>query len=160
MSAAMNEKLWDESAGLYHSYDLVAEKLVRRDTIFSYLPLYADVCDEVRARRLIDNLRTHCFCVSDRSCVGIPTYDMCQADYDGEFYWRGPVWFNICWLMAKGLRQYGEAAQAEWLETSLLDLVIKNGFHEYYEPQSGKGLGAAGFSWTAALFIDLATDRL
>ncbi len=37
----------------------------------------------------------------------------------------------------------------------MYQLVIENGFYEYYKPENGKGLGAAGFSWTAALFIDL-----
>ena len=160
MARAMNEKLWDESAGLYYSYDVVADSPIRRDTIFSYLPLFAAVCDEDRADRVMENLRSHCFCVADRDCVGVPTYDMCQADFQGEFYWRGPVWFNMCWYMAKGLRNYGNVELADWIERSLLRLVVDRGFYEYYDPETGKGLGADGFSWTAALFIDLAGERL
>ena len=40
----------------------------------------------------------------------------------------------------------------------MLDLVDREGFFEYYEPETGKGLGADGFSWTAALFIDLVSE--
>lgn len=156
IAEAMNSKLWDEEDGLYYSYDLRCGKLIKRDTIFSYLPIYAGVCDQSRGKTLIDNLRSHCFCVADRNCVGIPTYDMCQVDYQGEFYWRGPVWFNMCWYMIDGLERYGEHDTAKWIRDSLLQLVIENGFYEYYEPETGKGLGADSFSWTAALFIDLA----
>jgi glutaredoxin len=156
MAAAINAKLWDDSEGLYYSFDMVSGKLIKRDTIFSYLPLYAGICDQDRARRLMDNLRSHCFCVADRNCVGIPTYDMCRADYEGEFYWRGPVWYNMCWYMVDGLRQYGMNETADWIRDSMLQLVVEHGFYEYYEPETGKGLGADSFSWTAALFIDLA----
>ena len=159
MVKAINGKLWDERDGLYYSYDMGMEKWIKRDTIFSYLPLYAGICDNLRSKALIDNLRTHCFCIADRNCVGIPTYDMCQVDYQGEFYWRGPVWFNMCWYMIHGLRRYGENETADWLTDSLLQLVMEQGFYEYYEPETGKGLGADRFSWTAALFLDLAAER-
>ena len=159
ITEGINSKLWDDEAGLYYSYDLAAGKPIERDTIFSYIPLYAGICPEDRAGRLIENLKTHCFCVGDQSCLGIPSYDMCQADYEGEFYWRGPIWFNMCWYMVHGLKDYGESDLAEWLEESLLQLVVSNGFYEYFEPETGKGLGADGFSWTASLFLDLALQR-
>ena len=156
LGQAMNRKLWDEEAGLYYDFDLVAQEPIRSDTVFSYLPLYGKICDPERAARVIESLRTHCFCVSDRNCVGIPSYDMCQVDYQGEYYWRGPVWVNINWCLAAGLREYGEEELADWIETSLLNLVSEHGFYEYYEPETGKGLGASNFSWTAALIIDIA----
>lgn len=159
MARAINDKLWDEQDGLYYSYDIRSGELIKRDTIFSYLPIYAGICNESRFTILFDNLRSHCFCVADRNCVGIPTYDMCQVDYEGEFYWRGPVWFNMCWYMIEGLRQYGEHETADWIRDSLLQLVIDHGFYEYYEPDTGRGLGADGFSWTAALFLDLSEGR-
>jgi len=157
---AMNAKLWHEGDGLYYSYDAVAEQHVCRDTVFSYIPLFAGIPDATRAQRLIENLKTHCFCLANHDCVGIPSYDMCQADYNGEFYWRGPVWYNMCWYMIHGLRRYNAEAEAQWLEDSMLKLVVDEGFYEYYEPLSGTGLGADGFSWTAALFLDLAVPRV
>jgi len=159
MAAAINEKLWDPLDGTYYSYDVQAEQLLRRETIFSFLPLYAGCCDSQKADEVLRRLETRCFCVADRQCVAIPSYDMCQADYDGEFYWRGPVWFNVNWFLAQGLRQQGERELASWIEDSLLQLVIRNGFFEYYSPETGRGLGASEFSWTAALFIDLAASR-
>jgi glycogen debranching enzyme len=160
IATAMNQKLWDPEDGLYYSYDMVTGKLIKRDTIFSYIPLYADICSKERAARLVENLKTHCFCVADRSCVGIPSYDMCQVDYDGEHYWRGPIWFNMGWYMVRGLRRYSEEELADWLSNSLLKLVLEHGFYEYFEPETGKGLGADGFSWTASLFLDLAAASM
>ncbi len=158
MARAINDTLWDDEAGLYYDRDLHNGELIRRDTIFSYMPLYAGIVPPDRAERLLWNLKSHCFCIADRNCVGIPSYDMCQADFDGSFYWRGPIWFNMNWYMIHGLRNYGWNDDARWLKESMLDLVSREGFFEYYEPETGKGLGADGFSWTAALFIDLASE--
>lgn len=159
MARAMNSKLWNPDAQAYDSLDTVADRHLRRETIFSCLPLYAGCCDAERAGRVVERLRTRCFCLADRNCVAVPSYDMCQADYDGEFYWRGPVWFNINWMLAKGLRRHGQQELADWIETSLVRLAIRRGFYEYYSPETGEGLGASDFSWTAALFLDLAANR-
>ncbi|MFQ5732770.1 MAG: trehalase family glycosidase [Planctomycetaceae bacterium] len=159
VARAMNAKLWNDAEQTYDSFDVVSGRHLRRETVFSYIPLYAGCCDADKAARVVARLRTRCFCMADRNCVAVPSYDMCQADYDGEFYWRGPVWFNINWMLAKGLRRHGQQEQADWIETSLLRLAIRRGFYEYYSPETGEGLGASDFSWTAALFLDLAANR-
>jgi mannosylglycerate hydrolase len=38
----------------------------------------------------------------------------------------------------------------------VLELVAANGFREYYDPDGQRGYGSDRFSWTAALFLDLA----
>jgi glutaredoxin len=157
---ALNEKLWVEKQGLFCNFDLTNNRMINRDTIFSYLPLFADVPGKEEGKVLLDELKTHCFCVADGDCVAIPSYDMCQADFEGEFYWRGPVWININWYLAKGVRKYGDKELADWIEDSLITLAERFGYYEYYDPNTGKGLGAKDFSWTAALIIDLVSDRL
>jgi glutaredoxin len=157
---AINKKLFDENEGNYYNFDLVQQKHIKRDTIFSYMPLFAGIPDKNIGKVVLDSLRTHCFCIADMDCVAIPSYDMCQVDFDGEFYWRGPVWVNINWYLAQGVRQYGESELSEWIENSLIALADRYGFYEYYDPDSGKGLGEKDFSWTAALIIDLIARRL
>jgi len=157
VAAAIRDKLWDSEAGTFYSYDLAAGQLIRRNAIFSYMPLYAGACDAPHAEWLVEHLLSNCFCLVARDCVAVPSYDMCQAEYDDTSYWRGPVWVNVNWCLANGLRQYGWNELASWIEHSLLRLVAQNGFYEYYEPTTGRGLGAEGFSWTAALFLDLAS---
>jgi glycogen debranching enzyme len=74
-------------------------------------------------------------------------------------YWRGPVWININWMLHQGLRNYGFTEEAKNLKKSIIDLVAEHGFYEYFNPLSGEGLGADSFSWTAALLIDLISEK-
>ncbi len=159
LKTAMNKKLYDKAEGIYYNFDLVHQKHIKRDTIFSYMPLFAGIPDKDMGKMVLDNLRAHCFCVADTDCVAIPSYDMCQVDFEGEFYWRGPVWVNINWYLAQGVKQYGETELSDWIENSLIALADRHGFYEYYDPDSGRGLGEKDFSWTAALIIDLIAHK-
>ncbi|MBW1693012.1 MAG: hypothetical protein JRJ41_02405 [Deltaproteobacteria bacterium] len=160
IKTAINRKLYNEADGNYYNFDLVANKHIKRETIFSYMPLFAGIPDEDRGKVVLDNLRAHCFCIADMDCVAVPSYDMCQVDFEGEFYWRGPVWVNVNWYMAQGVRRYRETELADWIENSLITLADRQGFYEYYDPDSGKGLGEQDFSWTAALVIDIIEKKM
>jgi glycogen debranching enzyme len=102
LKTSINKKLFDETEGNYFNFDIKHRKHIKRDTIFSYMPLFAGIPDKDRGKVVLDTLRTHCFCIADMDCVAIPSYDMCQVDFEKEFYWRGPVWFNINWYIAQG----------------------------------------------------------
>jgi len=49
----------------------------------------------------------------------------------------------------------GTRAPARRLLKATLALVGEHGVWEYYDPESGDGLGSERFSWTAALAPDL-----
>lgn len=68
-------------------------------------------------------------------------------------YWRGPVWTNITWLCALGLERAGLPDEAAELKRRLLQATAQSGMREYFEPDSGEGLGARVFSWTAATVL-------
>jgi glycogen debranching enzyme len=68
-------------------------------------------------------------------------------------YWRGPVWANITWLTALGLELHGEERATGELRAQMLGAIEGGGMREYYSPESGRGLGARDFAWTAALCL-------
>ena len=68
-------------------------------------------------------------------------------------YWRGPVWANVTWLCAHGLTELGEEETAGVLRARLLDAAAGGGMREYFAAESGRGLGASDFAWTAALVL-------
>ena len=86
--------------------------------------------------------------------LGVASSDLLGPEFDRRRYWRGPIWVNLNWLLARGLRAHGLDAQAEALEATTLRLVGGGGMHEYFDPRSGEGRGSGEFSWTAALLVD------
>jgi glycogen debranching enzyme len=82
-----------------------------------------------------------------------------QPTYQPDAYWRGPVWINLNWMAICGMERYGFTAEAAALRARTLDLVAATpAMHEYYNSQTGQGLGSPNFGWTSALFIDLAVN--
>ncbi|WP_308122110.1 hypothetical protein [Streptomyces sp. TRM70350] len=85
----------------------------------------------------------------------VPSYDLLGEAFDPHRYWRGPAWFNTGWLVERGLRVHGACERADALRDAMIDTADASGFAEYVDPHTGEACGATGFSWTAALTLDL-----
>lgn len=156
---AVNGKLWDPGHGIYIDYDLVNRQHLDVHVASGFTPLFAGIPDEPKKEAMLDYLNSTCFCRLGDDCYALPSYDKCGPGYAPRKYWRGPVWININWLIYKGLVRNGLNKYARWVRRSILQLPGKFGFHEYFEPELGKGLGASNFSWTAALVLDTLYDE-
>ncbi|MDO4242376.1 MAG: hypothetical protein Q4C85_01180 [Actinomyces sp.] len=91
--------------------------------------------------------------------AAVPTVAPCDPAFDPQRMWRGPVWVNTNWLVARGLRTQGMERRARDLEAATLRLVTgAGGPVEYIDPVTGRRPTGAStcFGWSAALFIDLA----
>jgi neutral trehalase len=152
----VNEKLWDEEQASYLDFDLVSGQPIRVYAAAGFLPLYAGVPDERRARRMIDGLRGSGFWFED--VIPVPSYDRYGFGFSPSRYWRGPVWINLDWLLMRGLERYGFEKEAERLRSTIIELVRRTGFFEYFDPLTGEGHGSDFFSWTAALFLEVVSD--
>lgn len=146
------EQLWDDSSGQYYSRSFVSHKLIQEPTIATLLPLYAGNVSRERAERLVEMLdKPRLF----RPNWPVPTVPVNSAHFNPVKYWRGPTWINMNWLIIEGLRRYGFDDEAHKLRSKTLKLLDKSGMNEYFDPLDGSPAGAANFSWTAALAIDL-----
>ena len=114
-------------------------------------------CPRTVARALADQLASPHF--RSPAGLGVASYDLQAEDVDTRRYWRGPVWANLNWLLARGLRTHGLAADADALDAATLRLVGGAGLREYFDPHTGEGRGAGDFSWTAAVLVDLVRSR-
>lgn len=146
---------------LLYDYDLVADKRIIKRTAASLITLCTDLISQEQAKVLASWMKHSHMC--KENCVHKhPVFTSISVD-DLQFnplnYWRGPVWININWMLYGGLKNYGFYEDAKNLKRSIIDLVTEHGFYEYYNPLSGKGLGADDFSWTAALLIDLISEK-
>lgn len=55
---------------------------------------------------------------------------------------------NAAWLIWLGLVRLGYTAEAELLGARLGAAVAAAGLREYYDPFSGRGMGAHAFAWS------------
>lgn len=135
------EKLWSEELGRYRYYDIRGKKYLSTYTSSSLIPVLLGEDTpgyDAMLRALQTEFMTEC---------GLPTVAPSSPDFDPVCYWRGPSWVNMNWFFSTVL--------GEPLVQKTLAMVEKSGFWEYFHPETGKGLGAGRFTWTAALVLDM-----
>lgn len=152
---AINDTCWDERDGTYYSFDRVAGRLLKDDTIAGFHTLYGEAATDERAERLIHEHLLDPEAYWPDGGYPIPTTAMNSPWFNPENYWLGPVWVNTNWMVLHGLRTYGREELAESISHITLELVEKSGYREYYNPMTGEGYGTNSFGWTSALTIDL-----
>ncbi len=146
------EELWEPYSGQYYSRDFVTHRLLKTPSVATLLPLYAGCISQERADKLVKLLENeHIF----GTAYPVPSVPPSSFWFNRKRYWQGPSWVNMNWLIIDGLKRYGFKEYAEALKESTLEMVEKSGFYEYFDPLNGSPAGAANFSWTAALYIDL-----
>jgi mannosylglycerate hydrolase MGH1-like protein/uncharacterized protein DUF547 len=155
-SSAISNHLWCPRCQQFESLDAVSGRLIHSATAAGFLPLFASAASRGQAQTLFETLDSVAFCALHQgNCFTVPNYDMTREDFDSRNYWRGPVWINMNWMISRGLRGYGYGEKADAMNRDMMQLPMRFGFHEYFDSRTGKGYGSDGFSWTAALFLDL-----
>jgi Glycosyl hydrolase family 63 C-terminal domain len=87
------------------------------------------------------------------SPYGVRSLDREHPERSSRNYWRGPVWTNVTWLCALALEDHGDRVAAAKLRFRMMEAIEGGGMREYFVPDSGRGLGARDFAWTAALCL-------
>ncbi len=77
---------------------------------------------------------------------------------ESMYIWRGPVWIEHNWFMHKYFINNEHKDKAKALMQSILKLIEKSGFREYYNPYTGEGCGAKDFTW-AGLVLDMINNE-
>lgn len=144
------------SENLFYDYDLVINDRIKKRTIASLAPLYSGMISNEKAESLVRMITGVNFCAEYDT---IASTDEKESYFKPVRYWRGPIWINTNWSLWIGLLRYGYTDIAERLRQGVFKLVKNQGFREYYDPTNGQGLGGKGFSWTAALVIDMIMSR-
>jgi len=161
---ALIERLWDERRGLF--IDEVRPGGARPGVVTwaSLAPLALPDLPEAIGRRLVEE---H---LLDRgeflTAVAPPSVAASEPSYEPDGghgpirrYWRGPTWVNSAWMVWLGMRRLGYDEEAERLAEGVIDAVAREGLREYYDPRSGKGLGAVDFAWSALVAELAAPDE-
>jgi len=152
--------LWDPNARRFFSYDLRSRRSIRKESIDSAMPLLDPELPGDLVEAITGELTSRHFDPAPPvEHYLVPSYDLGGPEFDRRRYWRGPVWINTDWLIWRGLCQHGQASLAWEVEDSVVRLVDRSGFREYFDPFVGEGYGSPDFSWTAALLTDILRSR-
>ncbi|WP_107079959.1 trehalase family glycosidase [Streptomyces sp. NBRC 109706] len=157
LTTTLVKRLWDDEAGLFLSQDVIAGEAIHEYSAAGLLPLILPGLPEETVRALVATARGPRFGLG-RTTRMVPSYDLTGASFDPARYWRGPAWFNVNWLIERGLRRHGELLLANALRANLVSAAASSRYAEYVDPVSGEARGTRDFSWTAAVTIDLLAD--
>jgi hypothetical protein len=153
---AMPRELWDPNGRRFGTRDLRTNRRTPEDTILAFVPLLDPGLPRPMVAAIVELLRSPCFtrpkrwsttwcrpttCARPGSTRAATGAGRCGSTPTGCCGW--------------GLRRHGVHDLAAELRSSMLGLVRRSGFREYFHPFGGQGFGASGFAWSAALVIDV-----
>lgn len=159
ITTAIVDTLWDSRTSTFRARDVRTGLLSQARCISGLLPLILPDLPTAEVNAIMTEARSIRFGLPAQTGLPVPGYDRTAADFDAERDWRGPIWININWLLRRGMLAHGFLAEAENMRTAMMELVHRAGHFERYHPDTGEGIGASSFSWTAALVLDLLADR-
>lgn len=157
IQTAINEQLWDAATGFYYDRDTFG-KFILDKSYSGLIPLIAGVVPSERIPTMLAALRDEQQFLSPAGVrsmsAAAPAYLPGEAGEGVNSNWCGPVWLPINYLLIDRLADL-DAPLAEDLRSRVVDNVEadwrKDGrLHQYFDGDSGAGLGAdSQAGWTA-----------
>jgi hypothetical protein len=154
LTPAIIDRLYDSSRGLFRDDAWPANNKPLVYTWDALSPLALPDLPEAIGRRLVEEhlLNPQTFWLP----VPPPSVSATEAKFtlDDKFlglrrYWRGPTWVNAAWMLWLGLLRLGYDEAAQEMARRILGAVAREGLREYYNPRTGRGMGALDFAWSA-----------
>lgn len=117
-----------------------------------------DRLPEAQRRALVEALSREGYWLTEH---GLATEAVTSPHYREVSYWRGPMWAPTTYLIVDGLRHAGETQLAEEIARRFCDTVSEaRAMHENYSPLTGQGNDDPAYTWTASVFLLLASELL
>jgi hypothetical protein len=153
VTAALVERLWDPERGMFFPRGPDGRPL-RVATWAGLAPLALPRLSEEVARRLAEGqlLDTRRFWLPfpvPSVSAEEPSFRPGETGWPIRRYWRGPTWLFAARFAVDGLLRAGRTAEARDLAGRTAALVLREGFREYYDPRTGRGMGARAFGVSA-----------
>lgn len=157
VTAALVARLWDAERAIFHPRGPAGERL-RVDTWAGLAPLALPRLPQEVARRLaeeqlLDPGRFWAPVPVPSVSAREPSFRPADTGWPIRRYWRGPTWLFTARFAVDGLRNAGRHAEARDLARRTAALVLRRGFREYYDPRTGRGMGARAFG-VGAMALD------
>lgn len=119
IKADINGTLWCEDDGFYYDYDIQNNRFHKVQSVASFLPIFAGVCNEKQCCKLVEHLEN-----PDEFGTEFPVPSISKKGKNfGSDMWRGPVWINYNYMISKGLAEYGYADSAAEIRNKTLSVI-------------------------------------
>lgn len=128
---------------------------MQSDSVFNCLPIILGKRLPLEIRRKVAaQIRRH---VTD---FGPATEHPESPLYEGNGYWRGPIWAPSTFILVDGLKRSGENELAADIARRFCDMAKLQGFAENYDALTGVALCDRAYTWTSSVFLILASQYL
>jgi hypothetical protein len=156
IAAAMDAHLWNSEEQLWDDLAIVGGGPSVHVPISDGVMGALVTDDESRATAALQQLaKPHRFAAE----FGPANVARAHPAYDPLMYWRGPAWPQLNYLLWLAQRRWGRAKEAAELADRTVVGAVASGFAEYWNPETGKGLGAIPQSWTGLVVPMTSNDR-
>ena len=159
ISSAVNAHLWDEEAGFYFDIDAEGDGFIPTKSYSGLIPLIAGIVPPEREGRVLQALRDPAQFWSGH---GIRSTSAFSVIYEPGYArqggvnssWRGPIWVPINYLLIDAVEaldpDLARDIRLRVVATVEADWTATGHFHEYFDGDTGVGLGAdQQTGWTA-----------
>jgi neutral trehalase len=158
----INEIFWDEKQGLYFDRNEKTKQQVPVKSATNFMPLFCGAPGNAQVKRMIAEHLTN----ENEFWLAYPvaSYAKTELDYyqgshllpngSHECNWRGSTWAPTNYMIFQGLMRYGHVDVARELAGRLFEMaVVKTPMlREYYNAETGEGLGQTNFWGFTALY--------
>lgn len=145
--SAVLEKCWNSEDKTFYSLRNGSQQL-KDFTIASLFPILMKDLPRDRVAEIVSALKDP---KKFDTPYPVPTVAVSSDEFDGAStlpIWRGPTWMNTNWFLIRGLLRNGEVETAKHIAAKSVEMVEENGFSEFYQPFTGKGMRVENFSWS------------
>lgn len=132
----MNQKLWDETRGMYFDWSYKTKSFIAIETISNLTPMVAGIPDRHQAKRMMNKILDPAYY---NTLIPFPSVARNESSFVKDM-WRGPVWINMAYLGVLGVKRYYYHKEANYLAKKIVRGVYgtwKNlgNFYEFYDPE-------------------------
>jgi hypothetical protein len=153
---AINSWMWDDETSFYYDINANGRPLLHK-SYSGLIPLIAGVVPPERIPPLLDALRDEAQFLSPAGIRSLSAasnlYVAGEAGRGINSNWRGPVWLPINYLLVEALDDidpaFGRDLRARVVGAVERDWRATDRLHEFFDGDSGAGLGADSQAWTA-----------
>ncbi len=119
LKADINSTLRCVEDGFYYDFDIQNDCFSKVQSVSSFLPIFAGVCDKEQCKKLVEHLENPDEFGTE---LPIPTISKKEKTF-GSDMWRGPVWINYNYMILLGLVSYGYEDLSRKIKDKTLEVI-------------------------------------